>query len=161
MTIKEYRERRGLTQSALAKELAPMFKGVDVSLISKFENGVCEPPIDLQEYINTEDRISAPELTETQRAIYSLLKRSLSPVSRAELCACCLQSDRENRRDIAEMRRKGIRICSSSRSEGYWLAQSQSDYEVLRGEYISRIRDMAAIVKAMDNYVEGQVRING
>ena len=159
MTIKEYRERKGLTQRALARELAPVFKGVDTSLISKFENGVCEPPIELQAYIDAEARVAKPELTRTQEIIYNILKNSEEPVSRATLCFFCQQNDRANRLDIADMRKKGIRICSSSHKKGYWLAQDKSDYETLRAEYIARINDMASIVKAMDNYVEGQVRM--
>ena len=57
------------------------------------------------------------------------------------------------------MRKKGIRICSSSHSKGYWLAQDRADYEALRNEYIARISDMASVVRAMDNYAEGQVRM--
>ena len=159
MTIREYRDKKGLTQDQLAKELAPMFKGIDSSLISKFENGVCQPPIDLQAYISAEETEVKPELTETQEIIYSLLKHSEAPVSRATLCFFCQQDDRSNRLDIADMRRKGIRICSSSRSKGYWLAQSQADYETLRAEYLARIRDMSEIVRAMDSYTEGQVRM--
>lgn len=159
MTIKEYRKSKGLTQDQLAKELAPMFKGVDSSLISKFENGVCQPPVDLQAYINAEETEIKPELTETQEIIYNLLKGSEAPVSRATLCFFCQQDDRSNRLDIAEMRKKGIRICSNSHTKGYWLAQNQADYESLRAEYIARISEMASIVKAMDNYAEGQVRM--
>ena len=161
MTIKEYRELKGLTQSALAKELSPLFKGVDASLISKFENGVCEPPLELQAYIDGAGQETHPELTETQEIIYNLLKTSEKPVTRATLCFFCQQDDRSNRLDIADMRKKGIRICSSSHAKGYWLAQDEADYESLRAEYIARIRDMASVVRAMDNYVEGQVRIGG
>lgn len=159
MTIKEYREKKGLTQRQLAKELAATFKGVDASLISKFENNVCQPPVELQAYIDAEERIFKPELTETQEIIYNLLKGSEAPVSRATLCFFCQQDDRSNRLDIADMRKKGIRICSSSHTKGYWLAQDQGDYEMLRAEYIARINDMASIVKAMDNNTEGQVRM--
>ena len=159
MTIKEYRESRGLTQKELASELAPIFKGVDASLISKFENGVCVPPVELQAYIDGAVKRSLPELTETQERIYQILKASEAPVTRTSLCFFVQQSDRENRADIADMRKKGIRICSSSHSKGYWLAQSQEDYETLRNEYIARISDMASVVRAMDGYTEGQVRM--
>lgn len=161
MTIREYRTKHNITQSQLARELAPMFRGIDASLISKFENGVCSPPPEVQAYIDREEEYPPIPLTETQARIYSILKSSEAPVTRATLCFFCQQDDRTCRLDIADMRKKGIRICSSSRSKGYWLARSEEDYKTLRAEYLSRISDMASIVKAMDNYTEGQVRIDG
>ena len=161
MTIKEYRMKRGLTQSALARELSTLFKGVDVSLISKFENGVCQPNAELQAYIDREDWGLRAELTPSQERIYNILKTSEAPVTRTSLCFFCQQDDRSNRMDIADMRKKGIRICSSSRGKGYWIAKSEDEYEAMRREYLARIADMASTVKAMDNYVEGQVRIGG
>lgn len=159
MTIKEYREQKGLTQRQLAKELAPIFKGVDTSLISKFEHGVCVPPVELQAYIDKAGKPTMPELTDTQERIYQILKASEEPVTRVSLCFFIQQSDRENRADIADMRKKGIRICSSSHAKGYWLAKGQEDYQTLRNEYIARISNMASVVRAMDNYIEGQVRM--
>lgn len=162
MNIKEYRLSKGLTQPGLAKELNQALGiSIDAPLISKLENGVVYPSPEIQAYIDTHRNYSKVDLTPTQERIYSLLKNSEGTVSRSTLCFFCQQDDRSCRKDISEMRKKGIRICSSSTSRGYWLAKSESDYKDLRAEYLSRISDMASVVKAMDSFVEGQVGING
>lgn len=159
MTLKEYRVLKGMTQRELAFELGAKFRGVDAPLISKIEQGVVEPPISLQVYIDTEAAkigAKAYEPTPSQQIILAILDTGCV-ITREHLMRATGNSDRECRRDISELRQAGYRICSSPGRSGYWVSKDEADYRMLRNMYIQKISTMASIVKAMDDFTEGQV----
>ena len=163
MTIKEYRLNKGLTQRALCDELSKVFPGMDVPLISKMESGICEPSVSLQAYINANAIEEGYELNTTQAMILDRLKKTTPEdrLSRRELSILTSLCDRDARREIVSMRKKGVRIGTDSSKGGYYLIENEEEYGSLRNEYVRRITDMASTLKAMDTYTKGQVRING
>lgn len=176
--IREYRERRGLTQAQLARELSQEFPGVDAPLISKMEKGLCAPTDELAGYIlrglasgpRADEAVSAVNVsTELDMAVRGSIAASViydriesasreNPVSRAELVHLTQISDREVRETIARLRKAGARIASSSSTSGYWMC-SGDDYAHLRAEYISRVRTIMKTVRAMDMVLPGQIKM--
>lgn len=99
------------------------------------------------------------DLTALESVILDRLARATKwdPVSRRELVFLTGTRDRTVRECIASMRRKGVRVASSSSRYGYWLCRSEGEYKVLRNEYLSRIDTLSKTLKAMDSVVGGQV----
>ena len=166
MNIKEYRKMKNLTQSELAKELKDIAPGIDAPMISKIEKGIVLPPVAVQVYVDAfelETERKLEDLSDLERLILTLLlfRSHEDPLTRQELAVITSKPDRAVRDMISDMRSRGIRICSSSGKSGYWLARTPEDYFELRCEYISRIQSLAKTLKAMDEYTEGQVRLNG
>jgi DNA-binding transcriptional regulator PaaX len=59
--------------------------------------------------------------------------------------------DRHMRAAIAELRKDGHLVCSSSGDGGYYLARDRAEYnEFAQVEYRSKITDMAETLRAMD-----------
>jgi hypothetical protein len=62
-----------------------------------------------------------------------------------------LTFDRHMRAAIAELRKDGHLICSSSGDGGYYLARDRAEYnDFAQVEYRSKITDMADTLRAMD-----------
>lgn len=164
MDIREYRRKRNLTQPQLAEELKKVVEGIDAPLISKMEKGLCEPPLVIRAYLDAKekelDRIQI-ELTPVQGNILSeiMLASKDAPCSRKWLAIASGMTDRTVRREIEQMRKRGIRICSDSKSYGYWLAKSETEYKDFRKEIYGRAMTLLQTVSAMDNYTEGQVSL--
>lgn len=57
MTLREYREKRDITQAQLAAELKDIAEGIDAPLISKMEKGLCEPTDAIRAHINSEEDV--------------------------------------------------------------------------------------------------------
>jgi hypothetical protein len=59
--------------------------------------------------------------------------------------------DRKVRATIAQLRKEGHLICSSSGEGGYYLARTRGEYdEFSSGEYRAKIVDMSETLRAMD-----------
>ena len=82
------------------------------------------------------------------------------PISRESLKAFTKASDRQNRDAITELRKAGYRIGSYSGGKGYWLCQSEEEYQIVRNMYLSKARDMLATVGAMDRALPGQLQFD-
>ncbi len=175
--VKEYREKRGLTQAELAEELSEICPGIDRALISKFESGICVPTSEVSDFLLKacahEFNESLSDLgIEIPSSIKNVLKGSFlsntvfleiskgskdNPITRGQLRHKTGKSDREVREIISQLRQAGARIGSSSGTAGYWLCESEADYRQLRAEYTSRIKTYAEIVRAMDGNLAGQI----
>lgn len=66
MTIREYREKKKLTQPQLAMELKDVVEGIDAPLISKMEKGLCEPTDAVRAHINSESDV---RMTQCERIL--------------------------------------------------------------------------------------------
>jgi hypothetical protein len=65
------------------------------------------------------------------------------------------KDERQVRKVIVDLRKRGIAVCSSSGDSGYFLASSLTEYQEFRGrEYIKKIVDMKETVTAMDTSVK-------
>lgn len=178
--IKAYRKDRGLTQRELAEEMSKVFPGVDKALISKMENGLCEPTEEMREWCcNTSNRpigerndavweVYLPESEASQMGYLSPLEQEILDrlqetdidhrLTRSHLWSL-FGSDRMNRRAIETLRSYGYRIGSGLGAEGYWLIRDDEEYKRFSKEYSSRAYKVMKTKSAMDNYVEGQIRL--
>ena len=172
---------KGITQPELVKELKPLFPWIDVSLISKMENGLCEPTAEVREWackaINAliEERLRGvareypPEEKTSETVDFSPLMRKVYEalldtdidhrLSRRELMKLTSRDDRKSREVIEELREVGIRVGSMCGGSGYWLIHSEEEYRRFDAEYTSRAYKVMKNKAAMDRYVEGQIRI--
>lgn len=179
--IKAYREANNLTQSQLADELQEICPGIDAPLISKFEKGICLPTPAVREYIEkqfansfaesfvADGTIMPSELKNLlngrfYKTIYEELQKGSRdyPVSRSRLVIATGESDRNVRKAISEMRKKGLPVMSSSSSYGYWITEElDADYRTFRAEMMSRCNDGWRTIRAMDRHFaeKGQIGI--
>lgn len=70
-------------------------------------------------------------------------------VTRQFLRSVTGMSDRDVRQDIEIMRQKGIPIMSSSRTAGYWLAESIDEVESLQKELLHRADELYKTAEAL------------
>lgn len=93
--------------------------------------------------------------TTRERDVASEIKRR-PRISRAELSRRTKLTDRQVRKTIESLRKKGERICSSSHEKGYWYAKTDKEYQDFRTEYIAGAVKRFETVKAMDGKLGGQ-----
>ena len=93
--------------------------------------------------------------------LYQMISKAdrLHPVSRSDLRLALGISDRRIRREIEELRHRGVRVCSHSNGKGYYIAETPAEYEAFRAEYLSRAYKILANVRRMDRAVKGQLRM--
>ena len=90
-------------------------------------------------HIGKEQTIKRLDLVEDLRSLG--FGANLAPVT----------SDRHMRAAVAELRKLGHLVCSSSGDGGYYLARDLAEYaEFAQVEYRSKIIDMAETLRAMD-----------
>lgn len=179
--IKAYREARGLSQRELADEMAKTFPGVDKALISKMENGLCEPTEAMRAWCCNGTNSPNDEPNELEWEVmpdgfsgfetgyFSPLEQSIldyiskatidNRASRGMLRALFGASDRQIRKAIESLRENGIRVGSGLGAEGYWLIRDEEEYRRFEPEYTSRAYKILKNKSAMDGYVEGQIRL--
>ena len=179
MTIREYRLIKGLSQKQLADELADVFPGVDRTLLSKMECGLCAPTPLLQEYLEKacahgdierkssgrvvgrlEKKVAEiDDFSPVEKIVLGALKESSKdhPLTRARLKELTNMKDRHARDVIGKLRDKGYRIVGSSGSKGYWIAETESEYTAFRREYQTKAMTYLERIKAMDAWTEGQM----
>lgn len=181
--VVEYRVKNGLTQKELADELSQFFPGVDRSLISKMETGLCEPSPLMREHLEKacahpvgERKINyrvigqlsgkdaeIVDLSPAHQLALEALKEASkeAPLTRSDLRNRLHTSDRGARRILMDLRAMGVRVIGNSSSKGYWLASTEAEYKAFRRDYVSRAATIYKNVKAMDAWTEGQMRMNG
>lgn len=176
MTVREYKDLRHFTNRQLTADLRQVAPGLDEPIVSRMVSGLVGPSEEVAEYIDkAAEKVFAigsdaffgesgtsyrpADLTAVEWAIYERLERATKyfPVSRRELCVMTGMSDRQVRRTIENIRKKGGRVCTSSRHYGYWIARNASDYAMVRADYLARIKSLSETVKAMDSVLAGQI----
>lgn len=92
--------------------------------------------------------------------ILNLLKNASreKPISRYEIELHGM-NERTFRREVEKLRNQGYRICSSSQTKGYWLAENEADYRRFASEQVARIRKMSKQLKAMNRNLPGQLKM--
>lgn len=177
--IKAYREASGLSQRELAEEMAKTFPGVDKALISKMENGLCEPTEEMRAWccngINrladerkqSEGSIPRSAISGFEKGYFTAFEQSILDrlantdiehrVTRGMLVALFGSSDRAVRKAIENLRASGIRVGSGLGDKGYWLIKDENEYKRFIAEYTSRAYAVIGNKFAMDGYTEGQM----
>lgn len=138
--LQERRMELGLTQVEVSQALRKADPRMDVSMVSRFENGVCIPPAhvlgaletvlqaDIRELLGVDvlaedeaeprgDRAESPEIA---RVLDSIPYGRRNAVGRRELAARLGMDDRKMRRLIEEARLGGAIIINDSSGRGYY-----------------------------------------
>jgi hypothetical protein len=107
------------------------------------------------------DRLIADLPAGAERSVLRVLSYHISldhAIQKPDLISECaklgthFKDERQVRKVIVDLRKKGIPICASSGESGYYLAANLTEYQEFRGrEYVKKIQDMTITVKAMDN----------
>lgn len=175
MTLKEYRKEHELSQGDMVEMLQPFIPWLNRPLFSLYERGLVESDeitacihsvFDLESDLgsvvdkHTDEALKPLKTDFTAFEVYMPLTRSSEPLSRAQLVQMTGLSDREVRKQIKELRDLGVRIASSSNTNGYWICTEEEDYRRLRAEMYSRVASIARTIRAMDSNLPGQIRMD-
>ena len=176
MTVREYKDLRHFTNRQLTADLRQVAPGLDEPIVSRMVSGLVGPSEEVAEYIDSVvERVFAigsdmlfgasgasyrpDNLSVVESEIFDRLAKGTKyyPVTKHELCMMTGMSDRQVRRTIENIRKKGGRVCTSSRHFGYWIARNASDYAMVRADYLARIKSLSETVRAMDSVLAGQI----
>ena len=136
--LKERRLELGLTQEAVSGILKLADPRMDVSMVSRFENGVCLPTEEVAEALEAALRASRAYLfgedekaetpmrtAETERIAGLIPKGRRNAISREDLAAALHTTDRKMRKAVAEAKKQGVMICNDG--DGYCQSDELSD----------------------------------
>jgi len=77
------------------------------------------------------------------------------PLTRVRLQILLDADDRTVRRWIQSVRDAGLPVCSSSHNYGYWLAQTEEEYDAFEKEYLSHAKAQMRTAKRMRKAFQG------
>ena len=136
--LKERRLELGLTQEAVSGILKLADPRMDVSMVSRFENGACLPTEEVmtalevalrtsRAYLFGEDeKADIPQRTaETDRIAGLIPNGRRNAISREDLAAALHTTDRKMRKAVAEAKKQGLMICNDG--DGYYQSDDLSD----------------------------------
>ena len=136
--LKERRLELGLTQEAVSNVLELADPRMDVSMVSRFENGVCLPTEEvmaaLEAVLRTnrgylygeEEKAETPQRTAETEIISALIPCGRrNAITREALAAAMHTTDRKMRKAVAEAKRQGLMICNDG--DGYYQSDELSD----------------------------------
>lgn len=83
-----------------------------------------------------------------------------NPINRYECARHFGVHERTIRKAVKRLRDEGVRICVDGGGRGYWIAESEEDYKMLRRGYTRRCFHMSESVMFMDRFVPGQIKID-
>lgn len=136
--LKERRLELGLTQEAVSGVLRLADPRMDVSMVSRFENGVCLPTEEVTEaleavlqssraYLFGEDENAEGPMQTAETAHIACLipKGRRNAISREDLAAALHTSDRKMRKAVSEAKKPGLMICNDG--DGYYQSDELND----------------------------------
>ena len=154
--LKERRQELGLTQEAVSNVLKLADPRMDVSMVSRFENGVCLPTEEvmtaLEAVLRTdrgylygeEEKAETPQRTAETEIISALIPYGRrNAITREALAAAMHTTDRKMRKAVAEAKRQGVMICNDG--EGYYQSDELGD---LHRQYKRETARAMSILKA-------------
>lgn len=164
--LKERRLELGLTQEEVSGILKLADPRMDVSMVSRFENGACLPTEDVMTALEAalrtnraylygdEDKADIPQRTaETERIAALIPHGRWNAITRENLAAALHTTDRKMRKAVAEAKKQGLMICNDG--DGYYQSDELSDLwrqyrrETARAMSILNARKpMRAVLKA-------------
>lgn len=155
--LKERRLELGLTQEAVSGILKMADRRMDVSMVSRFENGVCLPTEEIMTALEAalrasraylfgeEEKAELPMRTaETERIAYLIPKGRRNAISREDLAAALHTTDRKMRKAVAEAKTQGVMICNDG--DGYYQSDELID---LWRQYRRETARAMSILKAL------------
>lgn len=136
--LKERRLELGLTQEAVSGILKLADPRMDVSMVSRFENGACLPTEEVMTALEAALRTSRaylygkdekadipPRTTDTERIAGLIPIGRRNAISREDLAAALHTTDRKMRKAVAEAKKQGLMICNDG--DGYYQSDDLSD----------------------------------
>lgn len=136
--LKERRLELGLTQEAVSGILKLADPRMDVSMVSRFENGACLPTDEVMTALEAalrtsraylygeEENAEVPMQTaETAHIACLIPKGRRNAISREDLAAALHTTDRKMRKAVAEAKKQGLMICNDG--DGYYQSDELSD----------------------------------
>ena len=151
MTLKEYRQYKGITVRKLTDELKQIDPRFTMATVSYMENGVVEPPESVRVFLaqkqiesNTEPLTMAEDIV--LRCLTGHSKED--PVSRGDLKYWGGLEDRVAREAIEGLRRRGYWIVNGENG-GYYITYDRSEMEAWLLTYTARARSISKVANAM------------
>ena len=162
MTLKEYRQKKGLTVRELTEELKEVDSRFTMATVSYMENGVVEPSDAVRRWLAAKsiEEENIP-LSEAEDAVLrALVGHSYEdPVTRADLKYWCGLPDREARHAIEDLRARGYWIVNGVGGKGYYITFDRNELEQWLKTYTARARVISKNANAMRARVPEQVGI--
>lgn len=148
MTLREYRVKNKLTQAELAERIKPIYPRINVPLVSLIERGVVDAPEAIRAWVQVQSEAKTPDYTQTELNIIAELHlaSASNPVSRARLKEITKECDRNNRRYIEALRKRGLWVIEGA-DHGYYMAKTYAemvDWVEKYTEYARSIMDTRA-----------------
>lgn len=180
MTVKQYKEIKGLTNRELTKELQAIQPELTEPLVSQMVNGIVGPSKAVNDYIvecvyKPSDRsliegfeqcwATIPfeeEMRSNPRfsAIYTMIEGAdrSHPALYSRMVYETGKTRREIQSLISEMRLLGIPIVSYTGHEGFWLAETEQDMKDLIGMYEKQAKRSLVIASRLKKICGGQMK---
>lgn len=161
MNVKEIRLSLGMSQQELAEALQTADKRIDVPMISRFENGLCEPTAEVAALlemftIETGAEIEADPMVTLVQALVPFGRENA--VSRSVLADRLGLTDRETRKLIERARRSGSIILNSGDGRGYWQSTDLDEIQRAYRQETSRAMAILTTRKTLRDYLKAAGR---
>lgn len=163
MTIKEYRQKEGLTLREMSEVLK---KEVDsrytLAMVSYMENGVVEPSEELRRWLASKqiEGEDTPLTYAEDSVLRTLTGHSYEdPVTRSDLKHWTGLSDRDARHAIEDLRARGYWIVNGEGGKGYYITFDRNELERWLKTYTARAVVISRNARAMMSKMPGQVGI--
>jgi len=179
MTVKQYKEIKGLSNRELTKELQAVQPELTEPLVSQMVNGIVGPSKAVEDYMSEcvykqcdAARIESIEqwwatipFEEEMRSNprFSTLYTMIADASRENpaLYPRMVHKTGKSRREvqslISEMRQLGVPIVSYTGHEGFWMAQTEKDMKDLVGMYEKQAKQSLMIASRLKKVCGGQM----
>lgn len=162
MTLKEYREKHGLTVRELAEELREVDSRFTLATVSYMETGVVEPPEVVKRWLaGKQIEEEALPLSDAEDAVLRALVGHTyeDPVTRSDLKYWSGLPDREARQAIEDLRARGYWIVNGIGGKGYYITFDRTELERWLQTYTARARVISKNAHAMLSRMPEQVGI--
>lgn len=162
MTLKEYREKHGMTVRDLTEELSKVDSRFTLAVVSYMENSIVEPPEIVNRWLAAKqiEEETAPLSIAEDSVLRALTGHSYEdPVTRSDLRFWSGLSDREARQAIEDLRARGYWIVNGEGGKGYYITFDREELEKWLKTYTARARVISKNAHAMLSRMPGQVGI--
>lgn len=162
MTLKEYREKHGMTVRDLTEELSKVDSRFTLAVVSYMENSIVEPPEIVNRWLAAKqiEEESTPLSIAEDSVLRALTGHSYEdPVTRSDLRFWSGLSDREARQAIEDLRARGYWIVNGEGGKGYYITFDREELERWLKTYTARARVISKNAHAMLSRMPGQVGI--
>ena len=163
MTIKDYLDQSGKSLQEVVDELKPIAPYITKSLVSYFSNGKAEPPQSIKEWLAGKTIALASEpVSQAAEIVLSVLGKSTreAPLSRRDLCYSTGFTDRQVRRAIEELRKRGEWIVNGQYGDGYYITDNREELNEWLSRYVARAVQINKTASAMRSREPKQVGWN-